>query len=321
MPDERDLWQLIAAPVTAFNEAEAANGARFVELMTEYAFLPEPPGADCSQPGDDSTDGPRPLRFRELAFQVESRNELGQVERRDIRIPRIQYIPSGGLPLDQAQLKYALVLNHLSTEAGTSGSTARQLPAPLPRFVGKIARRVGSPTDPPGGETSDGNVEIEMELKQIDLPGGVLDLIHQTHGGITTVHPDPSPWEDDSQPPEPPGRIFGLRILGTSSPILTPGEGFSAWAELKLNQEVTQGRPVLFEVTPSPKGSLIIRTPRDGHFVTDEDRDLVFRLGVSKQVARYRPETPVGLNITARVEGLEECQHELIELPRFLDNP
>ena len=43
MADDFDLWELIAAPIKAMNEAEAGSATRFVELLLDYALEPPPP--------------------------------------------------------------------------------------------------------------------------------------------------------------------------------------------------------------------------------------------------------------------------------------
>lgn len=316
MPDEQELWQLIAAPVTAFNEAEAASGARFVELMTEYAFLPAPDCADRTQ--DDTTPNTNtPLRLRELTFQVEQRNELGQIQKRDIRFPIIQFIPLGGLSIDQAKINFALSLDALPSEGTARGRASRAPSTSLPRLTGRIARR-WSPASEPNDETTDGNVGIEMNLRQIDLPSGILDLIHQTQGGVTTVHPeDPNP----PSPLESTGQIFHIKLLELSEPTLKPCQDLNAKIQIRLSPEVTQGWPVAFKITPNPRGALKLLTPDTDLIVTHSDCDLLVRFRVSKMISKYPSETPVGLTFTATAKDIAKEQEAFLELPRFNHAP
>jgi hypothetical protein len=318
MTDQRELWQLLAAPISAVNEAEAANAVRFVELLTEYACVEEAsPNETPEAPSTTRDPGPRPRRFRELAFEIERRNELGAPERREIRIPLLQLIPVGGVSIERAKLSYALAVDALAP-----GAQDDQGDRTLPRLGGSIARRTGSADRE--GSAGAGNFEVEIELRQMDLPAGVLDLIQHTQGGVITVQPDVASSGDTADGPDnderdgeevwSPHEVFRVAIPGLANRVLRPGEEFIALARIRLNRDITRGAPVRFDIVANPRGSLHLVAPSGG-FTIEEDQQISLQISASTQVARYKPSTRVGLRVTASITGTETSQSEFIRLP------
>jgi hypothetical protein len=320
MTDQRELWQLLAAPISAFNEAEAANAVRFVELLTEYACVEESSGEAPDSLSTTRVPRPRPRRFRELAFEIERRNELGAPERREIRIPLFQLIPVGGVSIERAKLSYALAVDALPPEAQEVDEGDRT----LPRLAGSIARRTGSADGEGSGSVGAGNFEVEIELRQMDLPAGVLDLLQHTQGGVITVRPDGDSSGDDADEPDDdegggeevwaPNELFRVAIPSLAERVLRPGEDFIALARIRLNHGLTRGAPVRFDIEGNPRNSLQIIAP-SGPFTIEEDHQISLQISVSTLVARYKPGTRVGLRVTASIAGKETSQSEFIRLP------
>lgn len=269
MADDFDFWKLIAGPIQAMNEAEAASAARFVDLMTEYAFEPgETPEA--------------PRRLRELSFDMRRIGSNGQVETRRISIPLLQLLPLGGVSIGEATLKFGLSMR---AEAGgkaagtptqadtatadvaggvspaaalrmaTSGALQARQAEPV-RLAGRLARTQGT-TD--GVGQTDANIDIEIKLRQIDLPQGVLTLLQQADGGIEErieAAPEPEP----PAPPTPPEDTFEADDLFKVSAVdFSPRDiraGRALAVDLRVSPRRKLAEPLVLEIGVEPQGVL-----------------------------------------------------------------
>lgn len=323
MTDRRELWQLLAAPISAVNEAETANAMRFVELFTECACTVAG-GSDGPQPlhGKDNHPGTHPQRLRELMFEVEGRDQSGAPERRLLRIPLFQLMPISGVSIERAKLSYTLEVGTAPPDNGVG-----QVGDNMPRLVASIARRTGSTEGdvrraPTGSGAEGGNLEVEIELRQMDLPAGVLELLQHTQGAAIEVLPYDAASDDRSGRPlddcnheEPwsPDELFRVSIRSPGDRPLPPGQELVTRANIRLNRALTRGEPVQFELAAYPKGSLQVISPGQ-QFTIDSDRHIPLRVAVAGRVGDYRPGAIVGLRVAGAI-GSEVRQSRFVRLP------
>ncbi|HZF94735.1 MAG TPA: DUF2589 domain-containing protein [Allosphingosinicella sp.] len=168
MAGDFELHELIAAPILAFVEAQAEAAATFYDVLERFAFEEKQPGADAG--------GARRLRM--IAFVAERAGADGTLERREIGIPLLQMIPLSGLGIDTARLQFAVAL----TAEPAEGRSARREPAAAaarpPCLRGRVAPLAG------GQPAAGGTLQVEITLRQLDLPAGYLEMIAETQGGI-----------------------------------------------------------------------------------------------------------------------------------------
>jgi hypothetical protein len=303
---------------------------RFVELFTQCACV-EGTGSDDPQLRHGEIDRPEthPRRLRELTFEVEARDERGAPERRRLRIPLFQLMPISGVSIERAKLSYALAVG-----TAPPGNGPDQVGEAMPRLVASIARRTGSTEGdarraPDGNAAEGGNFDVEIELRQMDLPAGVLELLQHTQGAAIEVQPhDAAPDDqtgrrlDDCDDDEPwsPDEFFRVSIRSPGDRPLLPGQELVARANIRLNRALTRGEPVQLELVPYPKGSLRIIAPGQ-QLTIDDDRQIPIRLAVASRVADYRPGAVVGLRLTGSIAS-EVRQTRFVQLPHVpIDDP
>lgn len=272
MADEFDLWELIAAPIKALNEAEAAAAARFVELFLDYAVedgaAAAPDRATPAAPGAagavaESSQSPR---LRELSFEMQRVDPDGQMRVHKLTVPLMQLFPFGGVSIEQATLKYGMMLS--ANRQPDQSARAVQAPAPASRFSGRLAQTRGARDST--GSPSDANLEIEVKLRQMDIPQGLLDMIQHTQGVVRSEGPAVSP------PPVSDARLFQVEVLGISRDL----------------RQRTPRVNVSLRVTPRPDlgNALALQ------FVEAPAR--AFRLAVSKGAATITTATPFEIALT-----------------------
>ncbi len=196
MAGDADLDQLLAAPIVAMNDAQADAAATFFELLDRFAFEPAAPDADPSAP----------RRLRTISFVAERATSAG-VERREISLPLLQMIPLGGVTIDSANIRFSLALTADPPTpeppppppggpvppSPPSGGVRPKVAEIVPRRAVQLKARIAPASGPAGTEfagaggmsVGGGNLEVEMVLRQIDLPAGFLDMIAETQGGMS----------------------------------------------------------------------------------------------------------------------------------------
>jgi hypothetical protein len=290
MADDFDLWELIAAPIKAMNEAEAGSATRFVELLLDYALEPVP----AADPKQKTVVAPAaaPTKLREVSFQMRRPTAPGQTETREITLPLLQLVPIGGVSINEATLNYGL---SMSAARAASPGTRRLFPQPgssetVTRFTGRLAQTSGLRSTGDGTPATDANITIEIKLKQMDLPQGVLDLLQHTQGGID------SPVGEQGGPATTPpvngnGPLFSAEILGMSGKVIQPGERFS------LKARITPGelsKPLHVSLSSQPGKALNILEPGTEFDLTSvKEIDIV--VFVSNAVKDYKPDTRVAV--------------------------
>jgi len=303
MADDFDLWELIAAPIKAMNEAEAGSATRFVELLLDYALEPLRP-ADPNQRATTAS-AQAPTNLREVSFQMRRPNGQGQIETRQIRLPLLQLVPIGGVSINEATLSYGL---SMSAARGANPGTQRLSAQPassdtVPRFTGRLAQTSGLRSTGDGTPVTDANITIEIKLKQMDLPQGVIDLLQYTQGGtdvpVAAQEVPPAPSDGTAETPSPGpatgnGALFTAVITGMSDKAIQPGEKFS------LKTRITPGsglsKPLHLSLSSQPGKALNILEP-GAEFDLSSAKDIELVVFVSNAVKDYKPGTRVAISV------------------------
>ena len=235
-----DLHELISAPIIAMNEAEAQNSARYVELLENYAF--------------EDLDNSGTRRLSTLAFSYARAEPDGTASLQSVEIPLIQFLPISGVAIDQAKLNYALKINPSVEEK--SGKL---------KMFGRLAETVES------NSPLSGNINIELHLKQVDMPQGVLSLLQTTQQAAhqKTISQDPvvPPIELDSSRDidfDIPDKFIEFEVLETSAKDVRAGEDYGYLLRSNFAEEIRErDLDVLLTMDSQPKGALEFEGEKD----------------------------------------------------------
>jgi len=220
----------------------------------------------------------------------------------------VQLMPLGGVSIDQATLKYGLVMRAARQSTDVSRLNPGTAASHSPRLLGRLGQTVGG-TDGPA-LTTDANLTIEMTFRQIDLPQGILDLLQRTQGGVeATVGGDSEAKETAAE------ILFTVDLLKKSSAIVTRGIEFTL--DLRI-EGGSDDEPIEIEFTASPTGAFAVRSPRGVQRIVGA-RDLSVTILVEKRARLPSSRGTWGLLIagtTARPHAAEQRSHSvLISLP------
>lgn len=236
MAGEFDLHHLLAGPIIAMNDAQADAAASFYELFDQFAFEPH---ADGSTAGE-------PRRLRTISFIAERATAEG-IERRQISMPLLQMIPIGGVAIDSAKMQFALALN-AEPLGPTAPATAPAPGAAAARAVSMKARIAPTAT----GAAPTGNLQVEIVLKQVDLPAGYLDMIAETQGGMSRLLPQ-------GQAHEAP--LFAATLVDVSPPFVVNGARNSVAIEIVPNAALIGEGGLALNFRAEPGDAFTVRAP------------------------------------------------------------
>jgi hypothetical protein len=243
MADEFDLSDLIAAPIRALNEAEAAAATRFLELLLDYA-LEHPAGARAEA-------APTP-RLRQFSFDMERVDADGQTRTHRLSVPLFQLLPFGGVSIDQATLNYGVTLRAARPSDPAPGRVAGVAALPASRFSGRLAQSHGGSS--PGAPASDANLDIEVKLRQIDMPQGLLDLIQHTQGIVRSEAPSS---DEREPPPASDAKLFTVESLGIGRDGRSTAK-FTLVLRITPRQKLAGPLTLTFGATPAKAFSLAV---------------------------------------------------------------
>ena len=320
MADDFDLWELIAAPISAMNEAEAGAAGRFVELLLDYAIEPpkavDPSKRSSIEAAAQPTATATPAKLREVSFETRRLNTQGQIETRRITLPLLQLMPIGGVSINEATLTYGFSMR----AARGSSPGARTLPgqpaktAVAPRFTGRLAQ-TGGVRSSESSPATDANITIVMHLKQMDLPQGVLDLLQHTQGAVDEPKIENGVTAENGSAPVN-DRLFTAEILGMSGKIIQPGEKFVL--KIRITPHGRLSKPLHLSLTSQPGKALnIVDPPAEFDIALPKDVDLV--VFVNSVVKNYKPSTKIAVVIHGTSADQDGSPVELtisLELPR-----
>lgn len=303
MADEFELWELIAAPIKAMNEAEAEGASRFVELFLDYALeQPEETPATARAAPAPATDA----RLREVAFEISRPGMDGESVPHRLSVPLMQMLPFGGVCIDQATLTYGLALS--TGPAGAAGG----------RFRGRLAQNQGA-------AGSDSNFNVEVKLRQMDMPQGLVDLLNHTQG--VAQSPVTSPPVPPAEPGSSPASDPTLPSPGPAAPVppvsaIDPNL-FRARV-LELQQQAATARAIL-EVIPREdlKGALhlsfasvpenMFKIEVRQEVVSGAGRVMIGLLSLGREATQLLTDGRLGLLVSgAAVDGVRGVHNSLV---------
>jgi hypothetical protein len=293
MAGEFDLHQLLAGPVIAMNDAQADAAASFYELFDQFAFEP----AEAARAAE-----PAPRRLRMISFVAERATAEG-VERRQISMPLLQMIPIGGVAIDSAKIQFSLAVNAEAPAAARRTATA---PAAAERAValkGRIAPAAAS-------DTAAGNLQVEIVLKQVDLPAGYLDMIAETQGGMSQpvseppASPPPPPREDvkgDKESEDSP--LFEAELREPSARAIAPGRDYGAILVIKPNPELVGPEGLAIAFASEPKRAFEVVIPEAPIRLDRGGREQRLQIAVAEMVGGLAERVEVALQLNGSSVG------------------
>ena len=297
MPDF-DLYELISAPIIAMNEAEAENSARYVELLQEYAF----------EKAEEGETGPRKLST--LAFSYARAEPDGTASLQSVEIPLIQFLPISGIAIEEAKLNYALKIN----PAAEKSDTGRL------RMLGRLAENTES------SSPLSGNINIELHLKQVDMPQGVLSLLETSQQAaqqktvlIEKLIPEPEPEPEVTIPDD----FINFDVIDKSVDVVRSGQDVTYVLRANFAEELRKSETeVLLMLAAQPRAALEFEGEKVMTVRHGEDFKISFL--TSPRIEKYKPNTAVKLVLEAEAKssaGIVKTQIRTITLPRNQTRP
>jgi len=302
MAGDFDLHQLLAGPIIAMNDAQGAAAASFYELFEQFAFEAADPAAA------------QPRQLRMLDFVAERATAEG-IERRHISLPLLQMIPIGGVGIESAKIEFTLAVNaEPAARATPTGARQRAMTVPVSRTASAsepapmaLRARI-APTGAVEPGTPAGNLKVEIQLRQIDLPAGLLDMIAETQGGMSrrapaAAPPAPPPRPPPPSPPTEEMPLFTAAIRRTSARAITPGDdfGFALWIE--PNPGLIGSAQLQISLASEPRRALEILRPEGAIRIGREPVEVGVSVFVTEAVAKYSERTNVTLSVVGTGVG------------------
>lgn len=289
MPDF-NLHELISAPIIAMNEAEAQNSARYVELLEDYAF-------DTSE-----KDGTKTLST--LAFSYARAEPDGTATLQSVEIPLIQFLPISGIAIDQAKLNYALKINPAAEKS--SGRL---------RMLGRLAENNESHSP------LSGNLNIELHLKQVDIPQGVLSLLETSQQAAqqrTVKVDEPAPLRDVDPVVTVPDKFVDFEIVDRSAKTIRAGEDYTYVLRAKFAEEL-QGQDASVSVLLGAQPRPALEFDGEDNINVRHNEEFKVRFLTSPRIEKYKPATQVKLVLLTKATlGADNTKTHIhtITLPR-----
>lgn len=181
------LDELLGSTLAALVDAEATAAKATAEFVEAVGFVARDESEDGV--GDESSEGDlgklRHVRFRFTKLGAD--NEPHDFE---LSLPMLAMVPIPMLQIDEAKLNMAVKILHVEVEAAPSGPTAlptskkAALMGPMSHLTAmRHIRLVTQPAaKPSAGDTTRErdtvNLELEVTLKQADMPVGIEQLLH-----------------------------------------------------------------------------------------------------------------------------------------------
>jgi len=286
------LEELIAAPIIAMNEAEAENAARYVELLDNYAF-------ETSVKGGLK-------KLSTLAFSYARIEADGTASLQSVEIPLIQFLPISGVAIDQAKLNYALKLN--PSPEKKSGRL---------KWFGRLAENTGSETP------LSGNINIELHLKQVDVPQGVLSLLEASQQAAHQKTIEAKPLEPvinsvEDVVTEIPDDFVDFEVIDKPDRFIRAGQDYSYKVKANFAEAIRNKELVIFtKLNSQPSGALEFEGESD--FKLRDGEMFEVRFLTSPRIEKYKPRTSIAMILTAEIEdtdGKVKTNSQAIKLAR-----
>lgn len=182
-----DLAELFAMPLTALIEADAQAARTFVDFIKAYGF---------ERPRGSGEDDFGKLKMVSFSYTKIGANGLPQTF--NIEIPIILLIPLPALAISDATMKFeveifAIVKRNQAVQKALEDGTVPLKHQPVSRRPHQLKvrmARASSGTTPLAGEDKDyaevksrTAMQVEVNLRQSDLPEGILQMLNLTAQG------------------------------------------------------------------------------------------------------------------------------------------
>ena len=266
-----DLHELISAPIIAMNEAEAENSIRYVELLESYAF-------DAPKKAGDAPS------LSTLAFTYARAEPDGTASLQSVEIPLIQFLPISGVAIDHATLNYALKINPQADKS--SGKL---------RMFGRLAENIQA--DSP----LSGNINIELHLKQVDVPQGVLSLLESTQQAAQqkTISVKPEEPLPVSEPVvEIPDKFVEFDVVKAPAKSIRAGQDYEYVLRTDFVKELLdRDAEVLLTLGAQPRAALNFEG-QEGRIIRHGE-DFKIQFLASPRIENYKSTTKLKLTLTA----------------------
>ena len=267
------------------NEAESQNAERFVELLEQVALEPADP------------DGHRKLSV--LAFSYERAEPDGTTTRQSVEVPILQLLPIGGISIEHARLNYALKVS----------PSAKKKKGAL-RFFGRIAESAKSETK------LSGNFDIELNLRQIDLPQGVLSLLESSQNAVKQQEITATPAVEAI-----PDEFVEIELVEMTPQSLVAGQDHKLTLKVGLAPALAERRSevrLIFSATPRSA----LQFPEFNDITISEHLRFELPFTASSEIGGFKETTLVGLVVDATVKapsGSPKSLRRSFQLPRDPD--
>jgi hypothetical protein len=205
-----DLQNIFAAPINAVIDADFMAARRFVAYLEEFGFEPKPPASGAAAEGDEAAlarlEEPDHLgRLRMISFRLDRLGADGKPHPVVVKLPALSLIPLPLLHVQDADFRYGVRLLQ---------AVERIVPRPLrllrngdgdepPHPVGlqwraMIADRpLADPARDALAPQLNANLEVNVKLRQADIPAGVATLLGLFGETAQVLEPTPTPAREE----------------------------------------------------------------------------------------------------------------------------
>jgi hypothetical protein len=194
MSDDVDLWELLAAPLTALIKAEAQTAMASLAFIEQVGFT-----GGGGAPVESEAAGARPHSLgalRMVHFQYHKPRDSGSVQQ-VMAVPLLSLVPIPMLRLKETTLEYDVEVVAVNRETAKPSTVAASVsPAPAVPAVAMLAKMAPTAAARASSASAPRHpVHIKMQIVPSDLPAGVQQLLHvsSTSAAVSDADPNPSP--------------------------------------------------------------------------------------------------------------------------------
>ena len=180
-----NLGSILGAQIRSVLEAETENAEAIAEFITSVGFEPR-----------EGETGLGDLRM--IAFQMQRRNESGELQAHTINIPLLSILPIPMLSIEKAEFEFDLQIQdaakldrQIQSRANVKSSSANPVTSRrlMASFAKSQSRRLvptttSGTTTQSSNRTVDSNMSVKVTVVQTDFPLGVERLLNLSELGI-----------------------------------------------------------------------------------------------------------------------------------------
>lgn len=190
------LANLFAMPLKALVDADAYTAQSFAQFVQTYGFEADPKG------------GTRKLRM--VSFTYKTTNMQGQIQNMVLEVPLLSLIPLPSLSIQDAQITFGVeVIGALADPTALRAPPMAATATDDSRMMVRMARGAAGPGPDPTPTTRT-DMHVTINIKQSDLPDGILQLLNRMSQSTLVM---------DAQPMIRVDAAGGALTVGQSLPI------------------------------------------------------------------------------------------------------